>query len=139
MKTITKILLAVFLLLVIITPAYAHKVILEPVEDGIIKISYEDGSISSRMQVTVYDSNGTEVLAGGLDENGYFYYDVVSDAALIVADDGLGHRLEWQVGEHMVYSNHTAKWMKMALVVLSFIGFGLFFLWRSKKFNGLVQ
>lgn len=41
------------------------------------------------MQVIVYDSNDLEILTGGLDEKGHFYYDIDSDVKRIVADDGL--------------------------------------------------
>ncbi|ABR46753.1 hypothetical protein Amet_0526 [Alkaliphilus metalliredigens QYMF] len=133
MKRISIICMIILLFAFTVSPVYAHKMLIEPIEDGVIKVNYEDGSVSSRTEVVVYDSNGAEILTGSLDENGYFYYDTDLDATRIVADDGLGHRVEWQVGDPAVYSNHGSKWKKISLVVAIFVVIGSVFFLRNKK------
>ncbi|MCT8137289.1 hypothetical protein H1D32_05740 [Anaerobacillus sp. CMMVII] len=77
--------------------AYAHKMVIETVEAGKIRVVYEDGSFSRRTIVILYDANGNELSRGSLDHEGYFFYDP-KKVSLVVANDGIGHRAEWEVG-----------------------------------------
>lgn len=113
-------------------PVYAHKMMIEPVEDGKIKVTYADGSFSSRTVVTVYDENGTEVAQGPLDEEGYFSYDI-STAHSFVAEDGLGHRSEWTIGEEGQAKSDPHQWITVGIVVLIFVIVAIIFSKRAKK------
>lgn len=127
-----RILIIMSILLIIAVPVYAHKMSIEPVEDGIIKVQYDDGGISSRAEVTVYNSNDEEIEKGKLDEKGQFTYDTSKDAAYIVAEDGLGHKAEWKVGEEVKSDTGGSKALKIGAVVLVFAAIG-FISYKRKK------
>lgn len=104
-----------FIIILTTSPVYAHKIIIEPVESGIIKVMYEDGRFSTRTEVVVYDKDSQILVSGKLDEKGYFYYANEPDAALIIADDGLGHKAEWVVG---VEENKSGMKKNIAVVMV---------------------
>lgn len=135
MKIFTKILMITFILIYAATPAFAHKMMIKPIEDGIIAVTYADGTHSNLIKVTVYDSNDEVILEGSLDHDGYFYYDSASDATRIVAEDGMGHRVTWQVGDPTSYSGDKYKWIKVATIVLFFMGIGFVFYKRNNNKN----
>lgn len=121
MKNIKVFVLTIIMLFTFITPAYAHKMLIEPVKDGVIKVMYDDGSFSERTEVTVYDSNDEVIEKGKLDDEGKFYYDKDKDVSYIVAEDGLGHKAEWKVGEEVKNDSGGSKTLKI-LAVLIVIG-----------------
>ncbi len=121
MKKGLSILTFLMILMVFQSPTYAHKLLLEPLEEGLIEVKYEDGKVPSQMQMTVYDASGEEVAKGFLEADGSFRYDS-KVAAKIVADDGMGHLLTWEVGSKGVSSGGWGKYLKMAGVILVFIG-----------------
>jgi hypothetical protein len=81
----------------IASPVSAHRMVIEEVGEGAIKVCYEDGRFSRRTVVVVYDQQGTEIARGDLDDEGIFYFPP-ERAMLIEADDGLGHRAELALG-----------------------------------------
>ncbi|MGN9164320.1 hypothetical protein ACTNDY_03395 [Tissierellaceae bacterium HCP3S3_D8] len=123
-KNIRSIVIIMVILLISAIPAYAHKMTIEPVEDGVIKVHYDDGSFSSRTVVTVYDSNGEELESGKLDEEGKYTYDKDKDVSYIVAEDGLGHKDEWKVGEEVKADSGGSKTLKIVgvVAVLAIVG-----------------
>lgn len=118
MKNMKLMIVIMIIMLISSIPAYAHKMTIEPVEDGIIQVLYDDGSFSSRTEVTVYDSNDQVIESGKLDDEGKYTYDTSGDIAYIVADDGLGHKDEWEIGEAVATSSGASKVLKMGAVVL---------------------
>lgn len=122
MKNIKSIIMILAVILISLSPVYAHKMTIEPVEDGIIEVLYDDGSFSSRTEVTVYDSKGEIIDSGKLDEEGKFAYDTSGDAAYLEASDGLGHKDEWKVGEAVAGSSGGSKALKIGAVVLILAG-----------------
>ncbi|MCC5911157.1 MAG: hypothetical protein JJT76_12040 [Clostridiaceae bacterium] len=136
MKLIHRTLLIVLLLTLSTTAVYAHRMVIEPIESGMIKVGYEDGSFSEGTNVIVYDSEGEEIFTGAVDEEGYFYYDADSDAARIVADDGMGHRVSWNVGDPISYGGGISKWLKVGGVILFFVILSCVFFVRNKKNSG---
>lgn len=121
-------------LMVFSTIAFAHKMVIEPVEDGLVKVYYEGGDFSYRTEVTVYDSNDQVIESGKLDDEGKFTYDTDSDVKYLVADDGMGHRAEWTVGEEASSSSHASKYIRIAVVVLVLAGIaGIYYLRKGKK------
>lgn len=71
---------------------FAHRMIVETVEDGLIHVRYDDGTDAPLAVVSIYDEDGKQLVEGEVDENGSFYYDEKIDVHRIVADDGMGHR-----------------------------------------------
>ncbi len=108
----------------------AHKMIIEPIKEGKVKVVYEDGSFSKRTVVHVYDHEGQEIQIGALDGEGYFYYDVRM-ATLLVASDGIGHRAEWQVGDLLMKTNQ--RWGVAVIVIVICLANAWFFRYRTKK------
>jgi nickel transport protein len=82
------------------SPVFAHRMIIEEVDDGLIQVFYENGNVSRRTEVVAYDEQGNEMVRGPLDGDGLFAYDP-EKVILIVADDGLGHRAELILGEEI--------------------------------------
>ncbi|WP_026674100.1 hypothetical protein [Alkalihalobacterium bogoriense] len=118
---------------------YAHKMLIEPLEQGVVKVHYEDGSFSTRTVVSVYDEDEGLLEEGKLDEHGYFSYDNIDGAYLLVADDGIGHRVEWIVGEERETTIFTEnKWLVVSVVLVLLIGIALLFqrkAFRKKQNN----
>ncbi len=106
---------------------------MEPVEAGTVKVHYEDGSFSQRTVVVVYDNEENQLFEDKLDEQGHFYYGDIEGAHLLVAEDGIGHRVEWEIG--VVESNESVmnRWGTITVVVLLFIGIAWFFTKRKNS------
>jgi len=90
------ILCAVFILPA--SPVFAHLMLVEPVEEGLIKVVFDDGTVARHAEVVVYNEKDEEIARGDVDDNGKFSYPE-QEAELIVADDGFGHRAEYVVGD----------------------------------------
>lgn len=135
MKILSKTLLIAFILIYAATPAFAHKMMIKPIEDGVIAVTYADGTHSDLIKVTVYDSKDEVILEGSLDHEGYFYYDSASEATRIVAEDGMGHRVTWRVGDPTSYSADKYKWLKVATIVFFFMAISFVFYKRNNIKN----
>lgn len=118
MKKARSIIIIMIMVLISSIPAYAHKMNIEPLENGIVKVHYDDGSFSSRTEVTVYNSNDEVIETGKLNQEGKYTYDTNQDISYIVADDGMGHRAEWKVGELVEVRGGGSKFIKIGIVVL---------------------
>jgi nickel transport protein len=114
------------------SPSFAHRLVIEPKEPGLIKVVYEDGSFSTRTVVIVYDRHGNEIERGTLNSDGYYFYDVAV-AHFFVADDSIGHRTEWTVGEEVVYKSDPHRWITAGVVSLILISIAVFFSYRSRR------
>ncbi|MFN7249626.1 MAG: hypothetical protein ACK4M9_02445 [Anaerobacillus sp.] len=114
------------------SPSFAHRLVIEPKETGLIKVVYEDGSFSTRTVVIVYDRQGNEIERGTLNSDGYYFYDE-SVAHFFVADDSIGHRTEWTVGEEVVYKTDPHRWITAGVVSLILISIAVFFSYRSRR------
>ena len=77
---------------------FAHLMLIEPLEEGKIQVVFDDGTTCRRSEVVIYDEDGEVIKQGEVDDDGKFSYPP-EDAELIVADDGFGHRAEYEVGE----------------------------------------
>lgn len=130
-----KIVFYIFLSLILsCTPVYAHKMLIVPVEEGTIQVVYEDGSFSTRTVVYVYDEEGNEIDQGRLDAEGNFYYDATI-AYSFVADDGIGHRTEWTIGEEAVATSDPHRWLTVGAVVAVFVAIAVIFSLKAKRKN----
>ncbi|MEW9094129.1 MAG: hypothetical protein AB2417_03510 [Clostridiaceae bacterium] len=133
MKNLKMFFLVSIMLLLFTTPVYAHKLAIESVEDGIIKVHYDDGSFSEKTEIILYDANDKEIKRGKLDENGQFKYDKDSGVVYIVADDGMGHKVKWKVGEEVSHHHKGSKWIKIGGVLIAFAAVGGIFYKRKDK------
>ncbi len=126
-------LLTIIFIMVLRTDASAHKFVIDPIEQGVIKVSYEDGKISEDTLLTLYDVNREQLAQVQINQDGTFHYDDYPEVFYIVADDGMGHRVQWQVGQPIRYNSGIWKWIKVAAIAAIFIVIALYFQQRKKK------
>ncbi len=136
MKVIFMISFLIILLISFASPTSAHRLVIQPVEPGTIKVIYDDGSFSTRTVITVFNEKGIEVANGTLDSEGNFHYDV-KIAKFFVANDGLGHRTEWTVGHDVVYISDPHRWITAGIVIIICIIISLYFSMKTKKRNAI--
>ncbi len=79
-------------------PVFAHLMLIEPVEEGKVRVVFDDGSAARHAEVVVFNEEGEEIARGDVDREGYFSFPP-EEAAFLEADDGFGHRAEYVVGE----------------------------------------
>jgi nickel transport protein len=96
---IVSVLLFIFFFLPVST-VFAHLMLIEPVEEGKIRVAFDNGSANLYAEVAVYNEDGDEIGRGGVDSKGYFTYSA-EGAILLVAEDRFGHRAEFTVGENV--------------------------------------
>ncbi len=87
--------------LVLILPAstvFAHLMLIEPVEEGKVRVVFDDGSPNPHAEVIIFDEDENEIVRGDVERDGYFSFPA-EDAVIIVAEDNFGHRAEYVVGE----------------------------------------
>lgn len=120
-KVLSCLLSGIFLWVVTGSPAMAHRMLIYPVAEGEIRVAYEDGRFSRRTEVVVYDRDHKELARGKLDGQGHFCYAGYPGAALIVADDGLGHRVEWKVGEEVPVGPPRVVTVSLVLLGLALV------------------
>ncbi|RXI98626.1 hypothetical protein DS745_20130 [Anaerobacillus alkaliphilus] len=132
MRAIFRLCLLVLFFFSQVDQVFAHKMFIEPVKEGTVKVQYEDGSFSKRTVVYVYDEKGNEIQKGALDDKGYFYFDPLQ-AKVLNASDGIGHYTEWQVGETMNGKSLYSRWASAIVVLLCCLVIALLFSSRSKK------
>lgn len=109
---------------------FAHAMIIETVEEGKVKVVFDDGSPNRHAEVTVFDEEENEIAHGEVDEEGYFSYDPTG-AVLLVAQDNMGHRAEYVVGEGMRRSLPRVPTIGAALLIFALVA--VVFRYRSKK------
>lgn len=130
LRKITATLLVLFIIILFVTPVSAHRMLIEEISEGVVKVGYEDGRFSRRTVVVVYDQQGEEITRGDLDAEGLFYY-APADAVMIEADDGLGHRAELVLGVEI--SEELPRGLTIALVSAGFLLIAGFFKYRIFK------
>lgn len=130
LRKITATLFVLIIIILFVTPVSAHRMLIEEISEGVVKVGYEDGRFSRRTVVIVYDQQGEEIARGALDGEGLFYYDP-ADAVLIEADDGLGHRTELVLGEEI--ADELPRGLTIALVSVGFLLIAGFFQYRLVK------
>lgn len=106
---------------------YAHGMLLELEEPGVLKAEYDGGGFSPRTEVIIYDENGNELDKGLVDEEGKFHFDKSLDVHRAVAEDGMGHRAEYKKGVE------TKTIPKVPVVIGVFAVVGVIFMIQNKK------
>ncbi len=101
MKTRLVIAISILLVTFLFLPAstvFAHLMLIEPVEEGKVRVVFDDGSPNPHAEVIVFDENENETARGDVGRDGYFSYPA-EDAVMLAAQDNFGHRAEYVVGE----------------------------------------
>ncbi len=124
-KKISSLIMALAVVVSISMPVYAHKMIIEPIEDGKVKVEYDAGNAATRAEIKVYNSKDEVIEEGKVDEEGIFEFDQ-EKASYLEADDGMGHKDRWEVGKE-VEGVGGSKLPKIAGVVVVLAAVGFFF------------
>ena len=130
MNLVTKkntILFLICLLILIPAISLAHGMLLELESPGVLKVEYDGGGFSPRTMVTIYDKDGNELESGAVDEDGKYKFDTDLDVHKAVADDGMGHRAEYEEG----VENKSIP--KLPVVIGVFVLIGIIFIFYNKK------
>lgn len=90
----------IFVIVALLLPgvSFAHGMDLILEEPGILRVEYDGGGFSPRTEITIYDEAGNELSKGLVDGEGKFHFDQNLNVHRAVADDGMGHRAEYQEG-----------------------------------------
>jgi len=96
-------------------------------EPGVLKVEYDGGGFSPRTEITIYDEKGNELGKGLVDEEGKFHFDKNLDVYSAVANDGMGHRAEYEKG---VIKKEIPK---LPVVIAVFAVIGIIFAVFNKK------
>lgn len=121
------------ILILFTTPVYAHKLTITPQEGDSIKVNYADGSFSDQISLVLLNENKEEIGTAPIDEQGCFYYGDTPNLAYIVAQDNMGHRVQWKLGDPVAQSSSRGYYLKITAIVLSFLFIAVFFRFRTKK------
>lgn len=134
------IMLSLLLVLLMQTAVFAHQMIIEPLPQQRIKVYYEGGTFSKDTNITLFDANGQVVFMKKIGENGEFDYSRYSRVDSLIADDGMGHRVMWKVGEPVHNVTGTERWIRIGLIActLSAIGFAFYERAKRKKLEQLI-
>ncbi|MBS4021035.1 MAG: response regulator [Dethiobacter sp.] len=120
---------SIFLFLQI--PAFAHRMLIRPIEPGLIQVVFDDDTVAKGAQVTLYDEGEEQLVQGNSDGEGFFKYDSKLPVALAVADDRIGHRATWQPDQEI---KEELPKLPVAVLTLSvFIFVAAFFHLRNTK------
>ncbi|MFN7251460.1 MAG: hypothetical protein ACK4M9_11795 [Anaerobacillus sp.] len=130
--TRTKKLLMFFLLFFAIQPesVLAHRMIVELVEPGKIKVRYDDGTKSGIALVKAFDEEGHSLFEKYVDDNGYVYFDRTIRVHQLIADDGIGHRATW-ISDHASNQLDIPIWIRALLGVSILLFTATFFHYRK--------
>ncbi len=134
-RMISRGMLVLLMFLLSATTVYAHRMMIDPVDDKAIWVGYEDGTTIANINVEVLDEQGEVLAAETADEEGYYSFENISDAHSITADDGMGHRVTWVVGEPAAVMEGWTRYLRIAGIVLIFILVALVFWQRTRRFN----
>ncbi len=106
-------------------PVYAHRMLIRPIEPGLIHVVFDNDTAVQGAEVTLYDVDEEQILQGNSDEDGYFDYDRNLPVARVIASDGMGHRATWRPDQEV-----KAELPKLPVAILTlsvFIFIAVFF------------
>ncbi len=112
--------------------AFAHLMLVEQVEEGVLLVRYDDGTVSARSAVTLYDEEGTVLSEGSVNSQGLYHYDPQKPVYRAVADDGMGHRAHWIRGETNTWLE-IPRWMRALLGISILLFIASLAYYRSSK------
>lgn len=127
------IMFALFLVFFGQTVVFAHQMVIEPLPQQRIKVYYEGGTFSKDTNITLFDATGQVVFMKKVDEKGEFDYSRYSKVDSLIADDGMGHRVMWKVGEPIHNVTGNERWIRISLIASTLAAIGYAFYERSKR------
>ena len=104
-KTTAAVILLLFFFLLYSDSVYAHRMIIETPEPGVIRVFYDGEIPAVRAAVQLWDSEDNMVLEGPVDNKGQFTYDEKLNVHKVVALDDFGHREVLMIGEEKLEIN----------------------------------
>jgi hypothetical protein len=96
-------------------------------------VYYEGGTSSKDINITLFDATGQVVFMKKVDEKGEFDYSRYSRVDSLIADDGMGHRVMWKVGEPVHNVTGNERWIRISLIASTLAAIGYAFYERSKR------
>lgn len=129
----TKGILVLLIFLLSLTTVYAHRMMIDPVEDTRIWVGYEDGTTVENINIQVLNEEEEIIAEETADEEGYYSFENYPEAHSIIADDGMGHRVTWVVGEPAVYREGWGRYLRILGVLTLFILVAIYFQRKIKK------
>lgn len=124
----------ILLLFIMFLPekAFAHKIVVEQVEESLFLVRYDDGTRAGNATVFAYNKDGDLLSTERTDKDGYVSIDV--EATRVVADDGLGHRTAWTEIDNENEST-VPLWMRamLGLAILSLVA--SYFVYKNQQRN----
>ncbi|MCW3489422.1 hypothetical protein [Dethiobacter alkaliphilus] len=129
-KTFTIITIIIVLLLTT-TSAYAHRMLIRPVEPGLIQVVFDDDTVAQTADVILYDEDRQVLGQGNVNAEGYFEYDTSLPVTRIEANDGVGHSASWLYGAEL--NEPEPMLPRVLLAVSAFIFIAAFFHYRSSQ------
>lgn len=126
------VLMAAVLIITVSGTVFAHRMLIETPEEGVILVRYDDGTAAGRADVTLYDEDGQTLEEGKVNEEGLFHFGPDIQPHRIVADDGMGHRARWVEGE--VDTWHVfPRWQRGMLGVSIFLFIAAFAYYKKRE------
>ena len=122
-----KVLILISILLLSTSTVYAHRLMIDPVDEYEIQVIYEDGEAIKNAGIQILDEEGEILLEGNADEEGYYSYEGEDQAHSIVADDGTGHKVTWVIGEAVEQHGEWMQYIKIIGVAAGLILISLYF------------
>lgn len=125
--------LSVVLVLLMHATVLAHQMLIEPLPQERIRVRYEDGKFSKDTVITLFNATGQVVFIKQVDENGEFDYRRYPQATSLMADDGMGHRVIWEIGQPVQNVTGSERWIRIGLIVCTLSSLGFAFNERAKR------
>ena len=116
--------------------AFAHRMLVEMIDHGLLLVKYDDGTSAGLAEISLYDEDSKRLLEGQTDTEGYFRFDPAMPVHSAVAEDGMGHRARWVVGQEENWWLSTPAWARGLLGVSIFVFFAAYTNNRRSKKTG---
>ncbi|MBM4761481.1 hypothetical protein [Bacillus sp. B15-48] len=112
--------------------AFAHKMVVEQVDAGVIHVRYDDGTAARLAIVSAFNDDGHLLFEQQVNEDGDLHYDKEVNVYRFVADDGLGHRASSVVTEEPTMLESIPISIRALLGVSLLLFIAAIFLFRKR-------
>lgn len=113
--------------------AFAHKMIIEQSDDGLINVRYDDGTAAGLAIVSAYDQDGELLFERHVDDDGNLEYDEGLDVYRFTADDSMGHRATLAMDDEQTGEASIPTFIKALLGVSIFVFIAAVFTFRGRR------
>lgn len=108
--------------------AYAHRMLMQEEDPGVLFVYYEGRVPAADAAVTLMDEHGEVLKQGETDEDGRFIFDPRLGALVARADDGMGHRVVFDLEKSIVEEGALFIGDHLPLPLRIALGIGMIFL-----------